>query len=142
MVDVLLQYVCPDPSQDTVYPGTNIISKSVSSCYNLTSDQDRHVKENTAQLASGADWAINDNWDVTSEVDVTLSEFETVGYVVDDTYNIPHDGLQLTNNIGGSLAHFDTSVGNPQLNPAGEYIDQLFDQRTLSKGAEWDWRID
>lgn len=56
MVDVKLQYVCPDPSQDTVYPGTNIISKSVSSCYNLTSNQDRHSSEDTIQLASGLDW--------------------------------------------------------------------------------------
>jgi TonB-dependent receptor len=142
MVDVLLQYVCPDPSKDTVYPGTNIISKSVSSCYNLTSDQDRHVKENTTQLAAGVDWAVTDNWDITSEVDTTLSESRTLGYVVDDTYNIPTDGLQLIDNYNGSLAHFVTSVGNPQLNPGGEYIDQFFDQRTLSKGSEWDWRID
>ena len=93
MVDVLLQYICPDPAKDTVYPGTNIVSHSVSSCYDLTSIQDRHSSENTMQIASGFDYAASDNWEVTGEVDVTLSSAKTFGYVVDDTYNIPTDGL-------------------------------------------------
>ena len=142
MVDVKLQYVCPDPSQDTVYPGTNIISKSVSSCYNLTSNQDRHSSEDTIQLASGADWAVNNDWEITSEVDVTQSTGKTGAIIVDDTYNIPHDGLTMINNYNGTGAHYVTTTGNPQLNPNGLYIDQLFDNYTLSKGAEWDWRID
>jgi len=142
LVDVKLQYICPDPSQDSVYPGTNIISKSVSSCYNLTSNQDRHSSETTTQLASGVDWAVTDNWEVTSEADVTLSKSRVAAIIVDDTYNIPHDGLQIITNYQGTGAHYITTAGNPQLDPSKMFIDQLFDSNTISKGAEGDWRID
>ena len=133
----------PRSQPGSVYPGTNIISKSVSGCYNLTSDQDRHANENTFQLASGSDWAVDGQLGDHQRSRLHGSpRQQDPTIVVDDTYNIPHDGLQLTNNYNGSMAHYVTSVGNPQLDPAGEYIDQLFDFSTISKGSEWDWRID
>jgi TonB-dependent receptor len=141
-VDVLLQYVCPDPAMDAVYSGTNVVSKSVSSCYNLTSMQDRHSKEDTWQIAAGADWYVDDNLHLSTEVDVTGSKSLTIGLIPDDTYNIPTDGLQLITNYNGTMAHYITQLGNGQENPSGQYIDQWFDQRTLSKGSEWDWRLD
>ena len=141
-VDVLLQYVCPDPAQDTVYSGTNIVSKSVSSCYNLTSDQDSRSKEDTFQGATGITWNLSDHFMVKSEFDATLSNAFSTNYIPDDTFNIPTDGLQLIDNYNGTGAHYITQVGNPQKNAAGEYLDQFFDQRTQSRGSEWDWRID
>lgn len=141
-VDVLLQYVCPDPAQDAVYSGTNVVSKSVSSCYNLTSMQDRHSKEDTYQIASGVDWYVNDNLHLSSEVDVTGSKSLTIGLIPDDTYNIPTDGLQLTTNYNGTMAHYITQIGNGQADPSAQFLDQWFDQRTVSKGSEWAWRGD
>lgn len=141
-VDVLLQYVCPDPGQDTVYSGTNVVSKSVSSCYNLTSMQDRRSKEDTWQIATGAEWFVDENLHLSTEVDVTGSKSLTIGLIPDDTYNIPTDGLQLTTNYNGTLAHFITQLGTGQADPSAQFLDQWFDQRTVSKGSEWDWRGD
>lgn len=140
-VVVELKYICPDPAQDTVYPGTNVVSKSVSSCYNLTSMQDRLSHENTLQLASGFDWGATENWEITGEVNETLSSNKTLGYVVDDTYNIPQDGLQIIDNYQGTMGMYINNVANAS-DGSQQYIDQLFDQRSVGRGAEWDVRLD
>lgn len=142
MVDVVLNYVCNDPAKSSVYSGTNIVSQSVSGCFSLTSNQDRHTNEDTFQFASGVDWALTNNWEITSEVDATLSKQNVQAIILDDTYNLPPDGLVITNNYQGTGAHYVTQAGNPQFDPAGQYVDQLFDFDTISKGSEWDWRID
>jgi len=142
MVDVVLNYVCPDMAKTSVYPGTNIVSQSVSGCFSLTSMQDRHTNEDTFQGATGVDWAVTNNWEITSELDSTVSKQITQAIILDDTYNLPPDGLTITNNYNGTAAHYVTQVGNPQFDPAGQYVDQLFDNKTTAKGSEWDWRID
>ena len=141
-VNVLLNYILPNPSASTVYPGTNIVSKSVSGGYSLTSDQDRKSNEDTFQGATGVDWAVTNNWEITSEVDMTLSKGSTVGIILDDTYNLPTDGMTMIKNYNGTGAHYTTQVGNPQENAGGIYADQLFDSYSVAKGSEWDWRID
>ncbi len=142
MVDVVLNYVCPDTAKTSVYPGTNIVSQSVSGCFSLTSMQDRHTNEDTFQFASGVDWAVNSNFEVTSEIDVTASKAITQAIILDDTYNLPADGLTITNNYQGTGAHYVTQAGSPQFGASGQFVDQLFDNRTTSKGSEWDWRVD
>ena len=41
------------------------------------------------------------------------------------------------------MAHYVTRpASNPQADPSDQYIDQIFDQRTIARGSEWDARLD
>src|SRR5262249_14628045 len=108
----------------------------------VTSLQDLRQKEDTQQFAVGGSWNALDALTVTSEFDYTISNFESTNLIPDDQYTVGQDGLAYTNNVNGSGGTFVAANGNPQLNPAGEFIDQWYDQHNIRRGSEWDWRAD
>ena len=141
-VDVKLRSNCPDAAASTVYSGTNIVQTGKSGCYSLTSEQDRRNKEDTLQMAAGADWLVADNFTIKSELDVTQSKVLSTNIIPDTAYNYPADATSFDNNFQGSGGAFVTTAGNPQLDPNNLILDQLFDQRTKSQGGDWQWRAD
>ena len=139
-VDVFLDGTCNDPNQTTVFPGTNIAQSFKSSCFSLTSIQDLRQKEDTYQIASGVTWNATKNLTFSSELDVTVSNFRSTNFIPDGQYNLPTDGLSISQlGDGGTLT---TQAGDPQLNANGIYLDQFFDQLNVRRGSEIDWRAD
>ncbi|MEO8300210.1 MAG: TonB-dependent receptor [Rhizomicrobium sp.] len=141
-VDVKLRSNCPDAAASTVFPGSNIVATGKSGCYSLTSEQDRRNKEDTLQMAAGADWLVTDNFTLTAEVDATTSKAMTINIIPDTAYNYPLDGLSFDNNYQGSGGAFVSTVGDPQLDPSKLILDQLFDQRNKAVGADYVFRLD
>jgi len=141
-VDVKLRGNCPDGAASTVFPGTNIVATGKSGCYSLTSEQDRRNKEDTLQMAAGADWLVTDNFTLKAEVDATTSKAQTINIIPDTAYNYPADGLSFDNNYQGSGGAFVSTVGDPQLDPSKLILDQLFDQRNKAVGADYVFRVD
>jgi iron complex outermembrane receptor protein len=139
-VDVFLDGTCNNANKTSVYPGTNIANSFTSGCYSLTSIQDFRQKEDTYQVASGVTWNASKDLTVTSELDVTISNFRSTNFIPDGQYNLPTDGLSINQlGDGGTLT---TAAGNPQLNPNGIYVDQFYDQLNVRRGSEIDWRAD
>jgi iron complex outermembrane receptor protein len=141
-VDVKLRSNCPDAAASTVFSGSNIVETGQSGCYSLTSEQDRRNKEDTLQMAAGADWLVTDNFTIKTELDVTTSKVLNTNIIPDTAYNYPLDGLSFDNNFQGSGGAFVSTVGNPQDSPKNLILDQLFDQRNKSTGGDWQWRTD
>lgn len=141
-VDVKLRSNCPDAAASTVFPDSNIVATGKSGCYSLTSEQDRRNKEDTLQIAAGADWLVTDNLTFKTEIDVTTSKVMSVNIIPDTAYNYPLDGLSFDNNFQGSGGAFVSTVGNPHDNANNLILDQLFDQRNKSSGGDWMWRAD
>jgi len=141
-VDVKLRSNCPDAAASTVFPNTNIVATGKAGCYSLTSEQDRRNKEDTLQLAAGADWLVTDNLTFKTEIDVTTSKVMSINIIPDTAYNYPLDGFSFDNNFQGSGGAYVSTVGDPQLDPSKLILDQLFDQRTKSSGGDWMWRAD
>ncbi|HEY4077973.1 MAG TPA: TonB-dependent receptor [Rhizomicrobium sp.] len=139
-VDVFLDGTCNNPGKTSVYPGTNIANSFTSGCYSLTSIQDLRQKEDTYQVASGATWNATKNLIFSTELDVTVSNFRSTNFIPDGQYNLPADGLSISQlGDGGTRS---TQVGDPQLNPNGIYVDQFYDQLNVRRGSEIDWRAD
>src|SRR5438874_10529721 len=141
-VDVKLRSNCPDAAASTVFQDTNIVATGKSGCYSLTSEQDRRNKEDTLQMAAGADWQVTDNFTLKAEVDATTSKVQTINIIPDTAYNYPLDGFSFDNNYQGSGGAFVSTVGNPQDDPSKLTLDQLFDQRNKAVGADWVVRVD
>lgn len=141
-VDVFIDSVLPDPIKTTVYPNSNVAQTYASSGASVTSLQDLRQKEDTQQFAVGGSWNALDALTVTSEFDYTISNFESTNLIPDDQYAVGQDGLSYINNVNGSDGTFVATNGNPQLKPAGEFIDQWYDQHNIRRGSEWDWRAD
>jgi iron complex outermembrane receptor protein len=141
-VDVKLRSNCPDAAASTVFPGSNIVATGKSGCYSLTSEQDRRNKEDTLQMAAGADWLVTDNFTLKAEVDATTSKAMTINIIPDTAYNYPLDGFSFDNNYQGSGGAYVTTVGDPQLDPNKLILDQLFDQRNKAVGADYVFRVD
>lgn len=140
-VDVKLRSNCPDAAVSTVFSGTNIVATGASGCYSLTSEQDRRNKEDTLQMAAGTNWVASDNFIVKTELDVTMSKVLSTNYIPDTAYNYAADAFTFNNNDGSGGGTVNT-IGNPQLDPNNLILDQLFDQRTKSRGGDWVARID
>jgi len=141
-VDVKLRSNCPDAAASTVFTGTNIVATGKSGCYSLTSEQDRRNKEDTLQMAAGADWQVTDNFTLKAEVDATTSKVMTINIIPDTAYNYPADGFSFENNYQATGGSFVSTVGNPQDNPNNLILDQLFDQRNKAVGADYVFRAD
>jgi TonB-dependent receptor len=140
-VDVKLRSNCPDAAASTVFAGTNIVESGASGCYSLTSEQDRRNKEDTMQFATGGDWTVHDHFTVTAEIDATISNVKSTNYIPDTAYDYGADAFTFVNNDGTGGGTVNT-VGNPQDNPNNLILDQLFDQRTVSRGGDWAGRAD
>ena len=141
-VDVKLRSNCPDAAASTVFSGTNIVATGKSGCYSLTSEQDRRNKEDTLQMAAGADWQVTDNFTMKAEIDATTSKVMTINIIPDTAYNYPADGFSFDNNYQDTGGSFVSTVGNPQDNPNNLILDQLFDQRNKAVGADYVFRAD
>ncbi len=141
-VDVKLRSNCPNAANSTVFPDSNIVATGTSGCYSLTSEQDRRNKEDTLQMAAGADWLVTDNFTLKTEVDVTTSKVMTINIIPDTAYNYGPNDFFFNNNYQGSGGSFVSTVGDPQLDPNKLILDQLFDQRNKGVGGDWVWRLD
>ena len=141
-VDVKLRSNCPDAAASTVFSGSNIVATGKSGCYSLTSEQDRRNKEDTFQIAAGADWLVNDHLTLKTELSATISKVLSINIIPDTAYNYPADGFSFDNNFQGSGGAYVSTVGNVQDDPNNLILDQLFDQRNKSSGGDWQWRAD
>ena len=69
------------------------------------------------------------------------SATKSTNYIPDTAYNYGTDAFTFVNNDGSGGGRVNT-VGDPEQNPANLILDQLFDQRTVSRGGDWSWRAD
>lgn len=141
-VNVILMTVCPNSAGTQPFPGTNIGQVLPNSCYGLTSMQSRRSHEDTHQLAGGFNWTPTDNLTVTAQGNYTTSKDNTPAHIVDAQYNLGSEGLTVTVNPDGKGGYNVDQPGNPQADPANNYIDQWYDVNTPRKGHEYAGRLD
>jgi iron complex outermembrane recepter protein len=136
-----LPWICANPATATVFPGTNEVKTVTGGCYDLTSDQSFVPKTDTFQVASGVTWT-GDSVKFTSEIDFTTSRYSQNGYILDTQYNPPPDGYTADFNYNGTGTPYMNVTGINLLDPSQYHVRQLYDQWTVQKGNEIDWRGD
>jgi iron complex outermembrane recepter protein len=136
-----LPWICANPATATVFPGTNEVKTLTGGCYDLTSDQSFVPKTETYQVASGVTWT-GESVKFTSEVDFTTSRFSQEGVILDTQYNPPPDGYTADFNYQGTGTPYMNVTGINLLDPSQYRLRQLYDQWTVQKGNEIDWRGD
>lgn len=141
-VNVILMTVCPNTAGTQPFPGTNVGQVLPNSCYGLTSMQSRRGYEDTHQLAGGFNWDATDNLTITAQGNYTNSKDNTPAHIVDAQYNLGSQGLTVTVNPDGKGTYNVVQPGNPQADPANNFIDQWYDVNSPRKGHEYAGRID
>jgi iron complex outermembrane receptor protein len=136
-----LPWICANPATATVFPNTNEVKTVTGGCYDLTSDQSFVPKTDTYQVASGVTWT-GDSVKFTSEIDFTTSRFSQNGYILDTQYNPPPDGYTADFNYQGTGTPYMNVTGINLFDPSQYHVRQLYDQWTVQKGNEIDWRGD
>lgn len=136
-----LPWICANPATATVFPGTNEVHTVTAGCYDLTSDQSFVPRTDTYQYATGGSW-VRDRLTATTELDFTRSKFTQDGVILDTEYNPPSNGYFADFNHNGDGTPFFNVTGFNLHDPTQFRVRTLFDQRTLQKGHEWDWRGD
>jgi iron complex outermembrane recepter protein len=136
-----LPWICANPATATVFPNTNEVKTVTGGCYDLTSDQAFVPKTDTYQVASGVTWT-GDSVKFTSEIDFTTSRFSQNGYILDTQYNPPPDGYTADFNYQGTGTPYMNVTGINLFDPSQYHVRQLYDQWTVQKGNEIDWRGD
>ncbi|HEY2780396.1 MAG TPA: TonB-dependent receptor [Steroidobacteraceae bacterium] len=136
-----LPWICANPATATVFPGTNEVKTVTGGCYDLTSDQSFVPKTDTYQVASGLTWT-GESVKFTSEIDFTTSRFSQNGYILDTQYNPPPDGYTADFNYQGTGTPYMNVTGINLFDPSQYHVRQLYDQWTVQKGNEIDWRGD
>jgi iron complex outermembrane receptor protein len=136
-----LPWICANPATATVFPNTNEVKTVTGGCYDLTSDQSFVPKTDTYQVASGVTWT-GDSVKFTSEIDITTSRFSQNGYILDTQYNPPPDGYTADFNYQGTGTPYMNVTGINLFDPSQYHVRQLYDQWTVQKGNEIDWRGD
>ena len=136
-----LPWICANPATATVFPGTNEVKTVTGGCYDLTSDQSFVPKTDTYQAATGLTWT-GDSVKFTTEFDFTTSRFSQTGYILDTQYNPPPNGYTADFNYNGSGTPYMNVTGVNLLDPSIYHVRQLYDQWTVQKGNELDWRGD
>ena len=141
-VNVILMSVCPRTAGTQPFPGTNVAQVIPNDCYGLTSMQSSRSFEDTHQIAGGFNWNPTDHLSVTAQANYTTSKNSTQLHVVDAQYNLGPQGLTVTVNPDGKGTYNVVQPGNPQADPANNYIDQWYDVNLPAKGHEYAGRID
>ncbi|MEP6883601.1 MAG: TonB-dependent receptor [Gammaproteobacteria bacterium] len=136
-----LPWICANPATATVFPGTNEVKTVTGGCYDLTSDQSFLAKTDTYQAATGLKWT-GDKVKFTTEINFTTSRFSQDGYILDTQYNPPPDGYTADFNYNGTGTPYMNVTGINLLDPSQYHVRQLYDQWTVQKGNEIDWRGD
>ena len=111
-VDVFLDATKNDPTNTTAFSGTNIVQNAESSGYSITSLQDLRVKEDTYQVATGGEWAVDNHFSLKTEIDETVSKYLSTNYIPDTEYNYGTDALTINSNYNGSGGTLATTAGN------------------------------
>ncbi|MGI4746802.1 MAG: TonB-dependent receptor [Janthinobacterium lividum] len=140
-VNVFLNGTCANGALTTPFPGTNVGQNLTSGCYSLTSIQDLRVQEDTYQSATGVTWDATDRLTIKSEFSYTNSKNGSTNIIPDAQYNLPANGLTIGINSDGKGGTTVNQVGNPQLT-TNQFYDQLYDQRNVRHGNEYDVRLD
>ena len=133
---------CANAAQTSVYPGTFFAEKVTYGCFGITSNQPNKNKEDTAQLAGGAQWDVSPNLQITTEWSATKSETKSRNNVLDAMYNMPRDAVTVTVSPGGSgaLLYDYRTDAHKDLN--GTYFNQFYDNWSNGHGGAWDGRLD
>jgi TonB-dependent receptor len=136
-----LPWICANPATATVFPGTNEVKTVTGGCYDLTSNQSFVPKTDTYQAATGLTWT-GDKVKFTTELDFTTSRYSLNGYILDTQYNPPPNGYTADFNYNGTGTPYMNVTGVNLLDPSQYHVRQLYDQWTVQKGNEIDWRGD
>jgi len=133
---------CNNASKTTVFPGTFFAQQTTYGCFGITSNQPNKNKEDTGQIAAGAQWDVSPNLQLTTEWSGTKSETKSRNNVLDAMYNMPRDAVTLTlspGRSGGELYEYRTTAHQDQ---NGLYFNQYYDNWNNGHGGAWDGRVD
>ena len=133
---------CSNASQTSVFAGTFFADKVTYGCFGITSNQPNKNKEDTAQVAAGAQWDVSPNLQLTTEWSATKSETKSRNNVLDAMYNMPRDAVTVTVSPGGSGALLYDYRTNAHRDLNGTYFNQFYDNWNNGHGAAWDGRLD
>jgi iron complex outermembrane receptor protein len=136
-VNVFLLGTCPNAAETKPFPGTNVVQIAPSGCYGLTSVQDRHSREDTYQIATGAKWYVNENLTLDGEFDYTHSKNNTDAVIVDAQYNYGSTTNGVTLNYDGPDGGVIATQPAQQQITGNHYLNQFYDTNAPGQGHEY-----